>query len=234
MNGVFIQENSPCWCNLKGFCVAYTKCVATLWHNPIFLIVHESRAPDTWSRKPHMYGLRTYFLLEWWFPQFMGRLKLIIEHSLKCNLNSSFSLDRSLQIEKSKNYLKYLSVTMFRKKRHFINVELIYIYFFSSPWFLRPNQPRYQFMAITSTGSTGTQIPSKRASKTDGSSRQTIKGNITQAKSLKVVSWDVQTGKSAYSPYYTRNKQSIIISRNYNRFKTTWNIKTQLSTYSVY
>ena len=39
--------------------MAYTKCVATLWHDRI---VHESRAPVTWSSKPHMYALQTYFL----------------------------------------------------------------------------------------------------------------------------------------------------------------------------
>ena len=32
-----------------NFCVAYTKCIATLWHHLIYLIVNESRAPVTWS-----------------------------------------------------------------------------------------------------------------------------------------------------------------------------------------
>ena len=46
-----------------NFCVAYTKCAATLWHeNRIYLFVHWSRASVTWSSKPHMYALRTYFL----------------------------------------------------------------------------------------------------------------------------------------------------------------------------
>ena len=42
------------------FCVAYTKCVAALWQDSIYLFVHESRAPVTWSSEPHMYALRTY------------------------------------------------------------------------------------------------------------------------------------------------------------------------------
>ena len=51
---------------LMDFSVAYTKCVATLWHDRIYLFVHESRAPVTWSSKPHMYAMRTYFLIS--FP----------------------------------------------------------------------------------------------------------------------------------------------------------------------
>ena len=43
------------------FCVAYTKCVATLWHDRIYLFVHESRARVKWFSKPHMYALRTFF-----------------------------------------------------------------------------------------------------------------------------------------------------------------------------
>ena len=50
-----------CLCLLQ-FCVAYTKCVATLWHDRIYLFVRESRAPVIWSSNPHMYALRTYFL----------------------------------------------------------------------------------------------------------------------------------------------------------------------------
>ena len=29
------------------FCVAYTKCIATLWRHLIYLFVHESQAPVT-------------------------------------------------------------------------------------------------------------------------------------------------------------------------------------------
>ena len=43
------------------FPVAYTKRVATSWHGRIYLFVHKSRAPVTWSNKPHIYALRTYF-----------------------------------------------------------------------------------------------------------------------------------------------------------------------------
>ena len=32
-----------------AFWVAYTNCIATLWHHLIYLFVHESRAPVTWS-----------------------------------------------------------------------------------------------------------------------------------------------------------------------------------------
>lgn len=99
---------------------------------------------------------KSLYVFEWWFRQFMERIKLIIEHNLECNLNFSFALDHSLLIEKSTNYLKYQY-----RLQCFIDVQLLYIYFISSQWFLRPNQPRYQFMAITSTGSTGTQILSK-------------------------------------------------------------------------
>ena len=43
------------------FCVAYTKGIAALWHDGIYLFVHESRAPlERLSRGPHMYALRTY------------------------------------------------------------------------------------------------------------------------------------------------------------------------------
>ena len=31
------------------FCVAYTKCIATLWGHLIYLFVHESRTPVMWS-----------------------------------------------------------------------------------------------------------------------------------------------------------------------------------------
>ena len=48
---------------LKYFCVAYTKHVATLQHDRSDLLVHESRVPVTWSCKPFMYALRTYFFL---------------------------------------------------------------------------------------------------------------------------------------------------------------------------
>ena len=43
------------------YCVAYTKCVATLWHDRLYLFVHVSRVPVTWSSTPHIYALRTYF-----------------------------------------------------------------------------------------------------------------------------------------------------------------------------
>ena len=42
--------------------MAYAKCVATLWHDRVYLFVRESRAPVTWSSKPYMYALRTNFL----------------------------------------------------------------------------------------------------------------------------------------------------------------------------
>ena len=55
------------------FHVAYTKCVATLWHDRIYLLAHESRAPVTWSSviwrtsKPNMYALRTYLFFFFFF-----------------------------------------------------------------------------------------------------------------------------------------------------------------------
>lgn len=43
------------------FPAAYTKCAATLLHDWICLFVPECPAPVTWSIKPHMHALRTYF-----------------------------------------------------------------------------------------------------------------------------------------------------------------------------
>ena len=45
------------------FCVAYTKCVATLLHDRIYLFVHESRAPITRSWKPLICALRAYIFI---------------------------------------------------------------------------------------------------------------------------------------------------------------------------
>ena len=55
------------YCSFR-FCVAYTKCVATLRHDRIYLLVHESRA-----RNIHMYALRTYFL---WYRSENVRMRL--------------------------------------------------------------------------------------------------------------------------------------------------------------
>ena len=46
---------------LCNFRAVYINCVVTLCHYRIYSFVHESRAPVTWSSKPHMYALRTCF-----------------------------------------------------------------------------------------------------------------------------------------------------------------------------
>ena len=46
---------------MQRFGIAYTKCIATLRHDRIYLFVHWRRAPVMWSGKPHMYALRTCF-----------------------------------------------------------------------------------------------------------------------------------------------------------------------------
>ena len=38
------------------FCVHYTTCAAALWHDRIYLFLHESRAPVTWSSIVVRYG----------------------------------------------------------------------------------------------------------------------------------------------------------------------------------
>ena len=51
------QTISCCWIGccagffkrVFSFCVAYTKCIATLWRHQIYFFVHKSRAPVTWS-----------------------------------------------------------------------------------------------------------------------------------------------------------------------------------------